>query len=181
MKKLSLLIAFIAIFNISAIKTKSIYDYTVKTIDGNEYAMSQLKGKKVMIVNVASKCGYTKQYIELQKIYKTYGGENFEIIGFPSNDFLSQEPGSNKEIKEFCTLNYGVTFPMMEKISVKSGKKQAPIYQWLTKKKLNEFSDSKVKWNFQKYLIDENGKLVRIVPTQTSPADSSIIKWIEGK
>jgi glutathione peroxidase len=156
----------------------SFYDYTVKDIDGNDFALSQLKGKKVMVVNVASKCGFTPQYEQLEAIYSKYRDDDFIIIGFPANNFLHQEPGTNKEIKNFCTLNYGVTFPMMEKISVK-GKDKAPVYQWLTEKKLNGVENSSVKWNFQKYLISPDGKLEKIIPPSTKPDDPEIIKWIE--
>lgn len=156
------------------------YDYTVKTLEGDEFNFSQLKGKKVMIVNTASKCGLTPQYEQLEAVYKKYGGDNFVILGFPANNFLKQEPGSADEIREFCTKNYGVSFPMMAKISVK-GKDMAPIYQWLTQKEKNSLADSNVKWNFQKYLIDEEGSLVKVVNPATKPDDIEIINWIEGK
>lgn len=155
------------------------YDYSVTDIDGNTFSFQQLKGKKVMIVNVASKCGNTPQYEQLESIYKKYKDKGFVIIGFPANDFMHQEPGTNKEIKEFCTLNYGVTFPMMAKISVK-GKDMAPIYHWLTEKKLNGVEDSKVKWNFQKYLISPEGKLEKVIPPKVKPDDPEIIRWIEN-
>ena len=121
---------FMAITAIAAhAQQKSFYDFTVKTIDGEDLSLSTFKGKKVLVVNVASKCGFTPQYAKLEELYKKYGKDNFVIIGFPANNFLSQEPGSNEEIKEFCTLNYGVTFPMMAKISVK-GKDIAPLYKF---------------------------------------------------
>ena len=157
-----------------------LYSFVVKDIDGNDFNLSSLKGKKVMIVNVASKCGYTPQYEALEALYKKYGGDNFEIIGFPANNFMKQEPGTDSEIKQFCTLNYGVTFKMMSKISVK-GDDMAPIYHWLTEKKQNGVEDSKVKWNFQKYLIDEKGKLVKVLGSGTTPDDKEIVDWIEGK
>lgn len=156
---------------------KSFYDFTVKTIDGNEFPLSQLKGKKVLVVNTASKCGYTPQYAKLEELYQQYGGESFTIIGFPANNFLNQEPGSNQEIQEFCQVNYGVTFPMMEKISVK-GADMAPLYQWLTEKDLNGVEDSKVKWNFQKYMINEDGTLAGMVPPGESPMGETIVKWV---
>ena len=159
---------------------KSLYDFKVKAIDGTDFSLSQLKGKKVMIVNTASKCGNTPQYEVLQKIYQTYKDKNFTIIGFPANNFGSQEPGTNKEIREFCTQSYGVTFPMMEKISVK-GEDMHPLYKWLTSKSENGVMDSEVKWNFQKYLIDEKGKLVDVIPPKEKPDSERIIKWIEGK
>ena len=138
---------------------KSFYDFTVKTFDGEDISLSTFKGKKVLVVNVASKCGFTPQYAKLEELYEKYGKDNFVIIGFPANNFLSQEPGSNEEIKDFCTLNYGVTFPMMAKISVK-GKDIAPLYKWLTQKSENGVQDAKVGWNLHKFLIDENLKWV---------------------
>jgi glutathione peroxidase len=160
--------------------TKTIYDYTVTTIDGKLFSLAELKGKKVMIVNTASKCGLTPQYKELEELYKKYENQGFVIIGFPANDFLSQEPGSNEEIDNFCQKNYGVSFPMMSKISVK-GKEMEPLYQYLTFKSLNNLSDNEVKWNFQKYLINEEGKLEKVISPRTSPLDASIIEWIESK
>lgn len=157
----------------------SIYDFKVTDLQGEEFDFASLKGKKIMIVNTASKCGLTPQYEQLQSLYTEYQNENFTIIGFPANNFMSQEPGSNQEIAQFCKLNYGVTFPMMEKISVK-GKDRAPIYAFLTEKELNGFEDSEVSWNFQKYLIDENGQLVRVVSPRTLPDDSSILDWIKS-
>ena len=159
-------------------QSKSIYDFTVKTIDGDEFPLSQLKGKKVMIVNTASKCGLTPQYESLQKVYDTYKSKNFVIIGFPANNFLSQEPGTNSEIKAFCTEKYNISFPMMEKISVK-GEDMHPLYKWLTSKSENGKMDSEVKWNFQKYLIDENGKLVDVIPPKEKPDSEKIIDWLK--
>lgn len=153
------------------------YQLEAKTIDGKPFSFASLRGKKVMIVNTASKCGFTPQYEQLQELYKTYGGDNFTIIGFPANNFLRQEPGTAEEIKEFCRLNYGVTFPMMEKISVK-GDDMHPVYQWLTQKVKNNVEDSKVQWNFQKYLINENGQLEKIIPSKQKPNDPAIISWI---
>lgn len=145
-------------------ESKTLHDFTVKDIDGNNFSLASLKGKKVLVVNVASKCGLTPQYEQLQELYEKYRHLNFVIIGFPANNFMGQEPGSNLEIKEFCTANYGVTFPMMEKISVK-GKDQSPLYQWLTKKSENGVMDQKVTWNFQKFMVDEEGHLVDVVST----------------
>lgn len=158
---------------------KSFYDFTVKTIDGKEFPLSQLKGRKVLVVNTASKCHYTPQYADLEKLYQTYKNDNFIIIGFPENNFLNQEPGTNAEIKQFCTENYGVTFPMMAKISVK-GKDIAPLYSWLTSKSENGVMDAPVKWNFQKFMIDENGKLVGMVPPSENPLTDKIVNWIKG-
>ena len=164
----------------NAQNTKSFYDFKTTTIDGQSFDLSTLRGKKVLFVNTASKCGNTPQYEQLEQLYQKYGGAKFTIIGFPANNFLSQEPGSNAEIKEFCTKNYGVTFPMMSKFSVK-GKDQDPIYQWLTSKDENGVMDAPVKWNFQKFMIDENGHLVGMVAPGTSPMIKEIVDWIEGK
>ncbi|MGQ1946479.1 glutathione peroxidase [Geofilum sp. OHC36d9] len=153
------------------------YQLEAKTIDGEAFNFDSLRGKKVMIVNTASKCGFTPQYEQLQELYKTYGDNDFTIIGFPANNFLRQEPGTAEEIKEFCRLNYGVTFTMMEKISVK-GDDMHPVYQWLTQKAQNGFEDSKVQWNFQKYLINENGQLEQVIPPKQKPNDPAIISWI---
>lgn len=157
-------------------QTQSIYDFKVKSLDGGVIDFSAFKGKKILIVNTASKCGYTPQYKQLEALYEKYK-EQLVIIGFPANNFLFQEPGSNKEIKAFCTANYGVTFPMAEKISVK-GKNMAPIYRWLTQKKYNHFSDSAVKWNFQKYLIDEKGNLIQVFAPGVEPDAEEITKAI---
>ena len=157
---------------------KTIYDFTVETIDGEKVSLSEYKGKKIMIVNTASKCGYTPQYEQLQQLYEKYGGDDFVILGFPSNDFMKQEPGSDEEIAAFCEKNYGVTFPMMSKISVK-GNDLAPLYQFLTTKSMNGHSDNQVKWNFQKYLIGTDGKLEKIYYSKTLPTDAAIIDWLE--
>ncbi len=161
-------------------ENKTLYDFTAKTIDGQDFNFNQLKGKKVLIVNTASKCGYTPQYKQLEELFAKYKNGNFVIIGFPANNFLWQEPGTNGEIKEFCQKNYGVSFQMMEKISVK-GKDMHPIYQWLTKKSLNGKMDAPVKWNFQKFMIDEKGQVVDVVYSAESPLSEKIVKWIEGK
>ena len=142
--------------------------------------MASLEGKKVLVVNTASKCGFTPQYETLQKLYEKYKDNNFMVIGFPANNFLWQEPGTNAEIAEFCTKNYGVTFPMMAKISVK-GKDKHPIYEWLTQKSENGKFDAEVTWNFQKFMVDENGKLVDFVSPKEKPDCEKIVNWIEGK
>lgn len=161
-------------------QNKSFYDFTVKTIDGKDFPLSSLKGKKVLVVNVASKCGLTPQYAQLEKLYEKYKDKDFVIIGFPANNFMGQEPGSNEEIAQFCSLNYDVTFPMMAKIFVK-GKEIAPLYQWLTEKKLNGKEDASVQWNFQKFMIDENGNWVGFVSPKESPFSEKIVTWIEKK
>lgn len=163
---------------ISTADAQNFYEFQAKTLDGNTFDFSSLKGKKVMIVNTASKCGFTPQYKELQELFDQYGGDNFTIIGFPANDFMHQEPGTNEEIADFCQKNYGVTFPMMAKISVK-GDQMSPIYKWLTDKNLNGKMDSKVQWNFQKYIIDENGNLIDVFAPKTSPMDQEIIDLIK--
>ncbi|MDO4228253.1 MAG: glutathione peroxidase [Capnocytophaga sp.] len=157
----------------------TIYQFTVKDITGKDFSFTDLKGKKIMIVNTASKCGLTPQYEALEALYQKYKDKNFVIIGFPANDFKSQEPGTNQEIAEFCKINYGVTFPMMEKITVK-GDNIHPIYQFLTQKKKNGVEDSEVQWNFQKYLIGTNGKLEKVISPRTKPDDKEIIYWIEN-
>lgn len=155
----------------------SFYDLKSKTIEGTEFDFSTLKGKKVLVVNTASKCSYTVQYEDLEKLHQTHKDENFVIIGFPANNFMHQEPGTNEDIKTFCTKNYGVTFQMMEKISVKGAAMDA-VYEWLTKKENNGKFDSEVKWNFQKYMIDENGNLVDIAYSKEKPTGDKITNWI---
>src|SRR5690554_847422 len=157
---------------------KTIYEFTVETIDGEEVNLSKYKGKKVMIVNTASKCGYTSQYEQLQTLYEKYESEGFVILGFPSNDFMKQEPGSDEEIAAFCEKNYGVTFPMMSKVSVK-GNDISPLYKYLTTEAQNGHSDNQVKWNFQKYLIGTDGNLEQIYYSKTVPTDKVLIDWIE--
>jgi len=159
---------------------KSFYDFKVEAIDGSTFDFAQLKGKKVLVVNTASKCGFTPQYEGLEKLYEQYGGDHFVIIGFPANNFLKQEPGTNKEIAAFCEKNYGVTFPMMAKISVK-GSDMHELYKWLTRKSENGVMDSDVTWNFQKYLIDEKGNLVTSYPPKTKPDDEKIVGWITAE
>ena len=156
----------------------SIHSFIVIDLRGNQFDFSSLKGKKIMVVNTASRCGLTPQYEKLQKIYEKYKNQNFEIIGFPANNFLWQEPGSASEIESFCSVNYGVTFPMMEKISVK-GKNRHPIYEFLTKKSKNGVKDTSIKWNFQKFLLNENGELEKVISPKTQPDDRSITAWIE--
>lgn len=157
---------------------QTIYQFTVEDINGKPFALADLKGKKVMIVNTASKCGLTPQYKELETLYQQYKNRDFIIIGFPANNFLGQEPGSNEQIASFCSINYGVTFPMMSKISVK-GKNMHPLYQFLTQKSKNGVEDSKVKWNFQKYLIGRDGKLEKVIDPKTLPSSDEVIQWIE--
>ena len=159
------------------IMDNSIYQFTVEDVDGEAFDFSCLEGKKIMIVNTASRCGLTYQYKGLQALYDKYKNQNFIIIGFPANNFLFQEPGTNQQISEFCKKNYGVTFPIMSKIDVK-GKNIHPIYRFLTDKSKNGYIDSKVTWNFQKYLINENGLLEMVVSPRTSPESEKIVNWI---
>lgn len=157
----------------------SFYDFKVKDIDGKDFDFAGLKGKTVMIVNTASECGYTPQYKELEELYQAYKSRNFVIIGFPSNDFGAQEPGSNQEIKEFCSRNYGVTFPMMEKTVVK-GDSRHPLYQWLTRKDQNGVLDAEVRWNFNKFLVSADGKMVRYFASKVRPMDAEITQHISS-
>lgn len=157
----------------------NIYQFKVTDLSGNEFDFATLKGKKVMIVNTASKCGLTPQYKDLEALYKEYKDKGFVIVGFPANNFAAQEPGTSKEIAEFCQLNYGVSFPMMDKISVK-GDDMAPIYHFLTEKSKNGLQDSEVEWNFQKYLINENGELVKVISPRTLPTDPEVVNWIKS-
>ena len=160
-------------------KAENIYQFKVKDIEGNDFDFATLKGKKIMIVNTASECGLTPQYEQLQKVYSEFKDKNFVIVGFPANNFGAQEPGSNAEIKTFCTRNYGVTFPMMEKISVK-GDDMHPLYHFLTEKAKNGLEDSQVEWNFQKYLINEKGQLVNVISPRVLPDDKEITDWIKS-
>ena len=150
----------------------SIYDISIESIDGQEIRLEDYKGKFLLFVNVASYCGYTNQYSELQELQDTY--DNLEVIGLPCNQFLFQEPFSEDSIQKFCSLNYGIDFLMTKKINVK-GKKQHNIYKWLTSKELNKKIDSKVKWNFQKYLISKTGELIDFFPSKTRPLSKEII------
>ena len=177
--KLSLLFLFMAISLAGTTQPSGFYDFKVKTLEGGDFDFSSLKGKKVMIVNTASKCGNTPQYKDIEEMYEKYQGD-LVIIGFPANNFGGQEPGSALEIRKFCTENYGVTFPMMAKISVK-GDDMAPLYRWLTSKEKNGVMDSEVKWNFQKYLIDENGKLVDVVNPKDMVTSEKVTAWISSK
>ena len=159
-------------------KEKSMYEFTMKDIDGSDVKLDAYKGKVVMFVNVASKCGLTPQYEGLEKIYKTYKDRGFVVLGFPANNFLGQEPGTEKEIKEFCKLKYDVTFPMFSKISVK-GTDQHPFYTFLTNKQSSPGFDGDITWNFEKFLADKNGKLVARFNPSTLPDDPKVVEAIE--
>ena len=180
MKSLSLIMLLMIASTLSFAQKTNFHSFKTKDIDGKTFDLASLKGKKVLVVNTASKCGNTPQYKDLQALYTKYGPEKFVIIGFPANNFMGQEPGSNADIKQFCTDNYQVTFPMMQKISVK-GDDIDPIYKWLTTKALNGKMDAEVTWNFQKFMIDEKGNLVDMVSPRTKPTDDKIVNWINGK
>ena len=155
--------------------SKSIYDYSAQSIDGDSISISAYRGKKLLIVNVASRCGFTPQYEELQLLSEQYK-DQVEVLGFPANDFLWQEPASNEKIKIFCSTKYNVSFPMFQKIGVKKSKDQHPIYTWLSNKLLNGWNDQAPSWNFCKYLIDENGKLIQYYPSKINPLNDEILK-----
>jgi glutathione peroxidase len=154
----------------------TIYDFKVPSLEGSTIDFSKFKGKKVLIVNTASECGYTPQYADLQKLYEAYKSK-LVIVGFPANNFGGQEPGSNTEIKEFCKKNYGVTFIMAEKVSVK-GADIHPLFKWLTNKSENGVMDAEIKWNFTKFLLDEKGKLVGVFPSKVNPNSEEITKHL---
>ncbi len=170
----SLLVAIFIASGLLAQTDKTLYDFEVQNISGEHYDLSQHQGQKVLVVNTASKCGLTPQYEDLEKLYKKYKDNGFVILGFPANNFMGQEPGSNDEIAEFCQVNYGVTFPMMAKISVK-GDDIHPLYKWLTEKTMTD-----VKWNFQKFMINKDGTIAGWAKPKTKPFDSEIVDWIEG-
>ena len=172
------ILTFMLIFFMAAAPTKTVYDFTVKDIDGKDVSLSQYKGKVLLIVNVASLCGNTPQYKDIQNLYEKYSSKGLVVLGFPANNFMGQEPGSDKEIKQFCTKEYAVTFPMFSKISVK-GKDIAPLYSYLTQKSENGVIDAPVKWNFQKFLIGKNGTVITSVAPGTSINDESVMKAID--
>ncbi|NNE56251.1 MAG: glutathione peroxidase [Flavobacteriales bacterium] len=182
-KLIALPVLVLSFFGMGMLNTQSdtmtLHNFKVNDIDGKPFDLAALKGKKVMVVNVASECGYTPQYTQMQELYEQFGGDEFTIVAFPANNFGAQEPGTEAEIKSFCQKNYGVTFPVMSKISV-IGEDQHELYKFLTTKELNGVSDHEVRWNFHKFLIDENGRVVRDVSTSTLPTDESIITWIES-
>src|SRR5687768_10696871 len=153
-------------------------DFTVKTIDGKEQKLSDYKGKVVMLVNVASKCGYTKQYTPLQAVYQKYADQGFVILGFPANNFRGQEPGTDGEIKEFCSSKYNVTFPLMSKISV-AGDDRHPLYKFLTEEQTAKDFAGDIGWNFTKFLVDRNGNLIGRFATKTSPDEPAVTAAIE--
>jgi glutathione peroxidase len=158
---------------------KSMYEFTMKDIDGNDVRLDRYKGKVVMIVNTASKCGYTPQYEGLEGLFEKYKDRGFVILGFPANNFLGQEPGTEKEIKEFCTLKYNVTFPMFSKISVK-GTDQHPFYTYLTNKQSDPEFAGDITWNFEKFIVDKNGKILARFAPKVTPDSTEIAETIES-
>ena len=174
------LIFILSLSFMAGAQNKTLHDFTAKTTDGNFFDFSSLKGKKVLIVNTATECALTPQFKKLQELYEEYGGDDLEIIAFPSNDFGGQEPNTNEKIMEFCTKKYGVTFTIMEKISIRDDHMH-PIYRWLTNSSENGVLDTKVKWNFQKFLIDENGQIVDVVSPIGSVRSNRIMDWVEEK
>ena len=162
-----------------AMAKETIYQFKVEDLSGDTFDFASLKGKKIMIVNTASKCGLTPQYKDLEAVYKEYKDKGFVIVGFPANNFASQEPGTAKEIETFCQQNYGVTFPMMNKVSVK-GNDMCDVYKFLTEKSRNGLQDSEVEWNFQKYLINEKGELVKVIKPKTLVTEPEVINWIKS-
>ncbi|MFH0842452.1 MAG: glutathione peroxidase [Bacteroidota bacterium] len=176
--KLFSIFIFIVSFPVMA-QSDVFYNFKVKTLEDGDFDFASLKGKKVMIVNTASKCGYTPQYEDLEALHRQFGSK-LVIIGFPANNFMNQEPGTASEIRQFCTDKYDVTFQLMEKISVK-GDDMHPLYQWLTSKEKNGVMDSEVKWNFQKYLIDENGRLVDVLYSKEKPGSEKVLAWLSAK
>lgn len=157
---------------------KSIYDFSPLDIEGNEVSLSDFQGKTLLIVNVASKCGFTPQYEGLETLYEQYKEKDFVILGFPSNDFLWQESGTNEEIKEFCTLNYGVTFPMFSKIKV-TGRNKDPLYRFLTEKETNPNFSGRITWNFNKFLIDKNGAVINRFESATKPLSEEVLNAVK--
>src|SRR5215216_3904120 len=169
-------IALVALLVTTLLAATSIYDFKVEGLEGGTIDLSQYKGKKIMIVNTASKCGNTPQYAELEELYKKYKNK-LVIIGFPANNFGGQEPGTKEEISEFCKRNYGVTFPMADKVSVK-GADIAPIFQYLTDEAKKLGVEDPVKWNFTKFLIDENGKLIAVINNKVKPMSPDVLKYL---
>ena len=158
-------------------KNNSIHQFKVESLSGDEIDFSQFKGKKILVVNTASKCGFTPQYKGLEELSKSHK-DDLVIVGFPANNFMKQEPGTNEEIAAFCEMNYGVTFPMADKVSVK-GKDIAPIFAWLTSKEKNGVMDVNIKWNFTKFLLDENGKLIAAFESKVTPESKEILSLLK--
>ena len=171
-----IILLFVSVHALSQHKT--LYDFKAKTINGEEYDFSGLKGRKVMIVNIATECSLAPQLNKLQELYEEFGGDDFEIIAFPCNDFSKQEPGTNAEVLEKCEAKYNISFQLMEKIKIK-GDSIHPVYKWLTQSSENGVLDSKVTWNYQKFLIDKNGQVVESIAPIVGPKNSRIIEWLK--
>ena len=171
------LLSILLMATVLTTNAQSIHSFTVKSIYGKNLNLASFKGKKILIVNTASACGYTPQYEGLEKVYEQYK-DKLVILGFPCNQFGGQEPGSNEEIVAFCKKNYGVSFPLADKIDVK-GSNAAPIYQWLTQKSKNGVLDASISWNFNKFLIDENGKMMAYFPSNVKPDSESILSYLK--
>lgn len=167
----------ILLLTVLALAGKGIYDFKVPSLDGKTINFKKFKGKKILIVNTASACGYTPQYADLEKLHQQYK-DKLVIVGFPANNFGQQEPGSNEEIKDFCKKNYGVSFPMAAKVSVK-GEDMHPLFKWLTTKSLNGKMDAEIKWNFTKFLIDENGNLLAKFDSKVKPMSEEITGYLK--
>ena len=178
MRKLAMFVLFCVAATGMAAPAKSIYDFTLKSIDGQPVSLKSYHGKAVMIVNVASKCGFTPQYAGLESLYKKYKDQGFVIIGVPANNFAQQEPGTNEEIKKFCSNKYNVTFPMMAKVSVQ-GADETPLFAFLTNKALNPTIGGDIKWNFTKFLFDRNGKPVERFEPAVTPDSPQVVSGVE--
>ena len=177
MKNLILIATLFMLQSFTTPGKESIHQFKIKSIDGGVIDFSKFKGKKILVVNTASKCGYTPQYEALEKVYEQYK-DKLVIVGFPCNQFGGQEPGTNEEIVSFCKKNYGVTFPLTDKVDVK-GEKTAPIYQWLTQKAKNGVVDATISWNFNKFLLDENGKMIAYFPSNVKPDSEDILSRVK--
>jgi glutathione peroxidase len=181
MKMYQILFAAVLLFACNASKKsqqmeQSIHQFKVPSIEGNTIDFAKFKGKKILVVNTASKCGYTKQYEGLEQLYKA-NKDKLVVVGFPANNFGQQEPGSNEEIQEFCKIRYGVSFPLASKVEV-VGDQTHPLFKWLTSKNENGVLDSKISWNFNKFLLDENGKLLQYFPSKVEPLSEDIKKYL---
>ena len=165
--------------NTKKMAAENIYQFKVQDLYGDTFDFASLKGKKVIVVNTASKCGLTPQYKDLEALYEKYKDKGLVIVGFPANNFAEQEPGTKEDIAAFCQKNYGVSFPMMDKVSVK-GADMSPVYKFLTQKSKNGLEDSEVQWNFQKYLINEKGELVKVISPKTLVTDPEVMDWVKA-
>ena len=177
--KIAALLSGFLLLSTSLFAASTIYEFTLHSIDGQPTALAQFKGKVVLIVNVASKCGFTPQYAGLEALYNKYKDRGFVVLGFPANNFLWQEPGTNEEIKAFCTRKYNVTFPMFAKVSVK-GKDKSPLYHFLTDKQANPATGGEIGWNFTKFLVDRNGKVVARFGSSVAPESAELISALEN-